>query len=109
MSHDGFYAIEFSTPLGNGNGVVTLLGGHIRGGDSMIYYVGNYQLDGEHFSADVTTNAHAHEPGMSSVFGRDNVHISLNGAFSGSDAVLTGTAREVPGLKFNAKLKRIGP
>lgn len=109
MSHDGFYAVEFATPMGQGNGVVTLLGGHIRGGDSLLYYIGNYQLVGDNFTADVTTNAHCAQVGMGSVFGRNNVHITLAGKFTGEDATLSGKAAEAPDLKFIAKLKRIGP
>ena len=107
--HEGFYAVEFRTSAGAGTGVVFLKDGHLRGGDSMIYYLGNYTLDGDKFAAEVITNAHARPPGMQSVFGRDNVHIYLQGSFSGKDAKLTGTAKEVPGMTFSATLKRIGP
>ena len=75
----------------------------------MIYYLGNYKLEGNKFTGEVTTNAHAKPPGMISVFGRDNVHINLQGSFSGQDAKLTGTAKEAPGMTFSATLKRIGP
>jgi hypothetical protein len=107
--HNGFYSVAFQTPAGAGTGVVFLQDGILRGGDTMIYYVGDYQLNGDTFSGEVTTNAHAKPPGMVSVFGRDNVHISLKGTFSGDDATLTGTAKEVPGVQFSARLKKIGP
>ncbi len=106
--HEGFYAVEFRAPAGAGTGVVFLKDGHLRGGDSMMYYTGNYKLEGDKFTAEVTTNGHAKPPGMQSVFGRDNVHISLQGSFSGQDAKLTGTAKEAPGMTFSATLKRIG-
>jgi T3SS negative regulator,GrlR len=108
-NRDGFYAVQFQTPMGMGTGIVFLQGGILRGGDSMIYYTGDYQLNGDSFSGEVVTNAHARPPGMASVFGRDNVHITLKGNFSGDDATLTGTAKEAPGVQFSARLKKIGP
>lgn len=107
-NRNGLYAVLFQTPRGAGTGVVFLQDGVLRGGDSMIYYTGKYQLNGDSFSAEVTTNAHAHPPGMASVFGRDSVNITLKGDFSGDDATLTGTAKEVSGIQFNGRLKRIG-
>jgi hypothetical protein len=108
-NRDGLYAVQFQTQMGTGTGVVYLHDGILRGGDSMIYYTGDYQLNGDAFSAEVTTNAHARPPGMQSVFGRDNVHITLKGNFSGDDASLTGTAKEAPGVQFTARVKKIGP
>jgi hypothetical protein len=45
---------------------------------------------------------------MVSVFGRDDVHITLKGTLSGDSATLIGTAKEAPGLQFTARIKRIG-
>lgn len=109
MSRDGFYAVHFQTPNGMGSGVVTLVSGHIRGGDSLLYYMGNYKLDGDNFSGEVTTNSHSEISGMTSVFGRNNVHIALAGKFNGKDATLTGSAQEVPGVPFSASLRWLGP
>jgi hypothetical protein len=104
---NGLYAAEFQTPLGNGHGVVMLLNGVLQGGDSMMYYQGNYIVDGSSFKADVTTGAHAHPPGMSSVFGRDRVTINLSGTFAGDTLTANGSAAEVPNVNFSAKLKLI--
>ncbi len=57
---NGLYKIEFQTQLGAGSGVVILHDGQLRGGDSMIYYVGTYKQDGDEFSAEVRTDAHRH-------------------------------------------------
>jgi hypothetical protein len=104
--HEGLYAIEFHLPTGKGYGVVVIAGGHIRGGDSTIFYVGEYQLTGDNFSATATTGRHA--PGQA-LFGRDVVHITLNGSFSGHDGKFKGSAAEAPGLVLNGALKLIGP
>ena len=60
---NGLYAAEFQTPLGKGYGVVMLLNGVLQGGDSMMYYQGSYTVDGNNFTAEVKTGAHARPPG----------------------------------------------
>lgn len=104
---DGLYAAEFHTPLGHGFGVVMLLNGKLSGGDSMMYYVGDYTMDGDIFKAQVTTGAHARPPGMTSVFGKEKVTIGLSGSFKGDVATATGKATEVPNVSFNVKLTKI--
>ena len=104
---NGLYAAEFQTPLGSGTGVVMLLNGLLQGGDTMMYYQGNYTVDGSNFKAEVKTGAHAHPPGMTSVFGRDQVTISLFGTFTGDTLTANGKASEVPNVNFSAKLRLI--
>lgn len=108
MKHDGFYSIEFHTPLGRGNGVVVLTNGEARGGDSVIFYTGSYQLEGDDFVAKIRTGAHCQIPGSFSVFGRNDVNITLSGKFVGTNATLTGTAPEAPGVTLTARLMKIG-
>jgi T3SS negative regulator,GrlR len=104
---NGLYAAEFQTPLGKGNGVAMLLNGTLHGGDSMIYYQGNYTIEGNSFKAVVKTGAHAHPPGMTSVFGRDQVTINLVGTIAGDTLTASGKAAEVPNVNFSAKLQLI--
>lgn len=105
---DGLYAVAFRTQAGDGTGVVIIQDGILRGGDSMMYYTGTYQLNGDDFSAEVVTNVHAKPRNMASVFGRDNVHITLTGTFKGDEAVLTGSAKEAMGMQFQAHLRKLG-
>jgi hypothetical protein len=104
---NGLYAAEFHTPLGKGYGVVMLLNGVLQGGDTMMYYQGNYTVDGTNFKAEVKTGAHAHPPGMTSVFGRDRVTINLSGTFTDDSLTANGNAAEVPNVNFSTKLKLI--
>ncbi len=99
---NGLYKVEFATPLGSGAGVVTLNDGHIAGGDSSMYYVGTYNLDGNNFSGQVQTNKHT--VGLESVFGKDRVSIDLSGTFEGNNATMTGTSKEAPDIGFQARL-----
>jgi len=105
MLTDGLYSVRFKTPMGDGSGVVTLIGGKLRGGDAGIAYLGSYTQDGDSFKATVKTQRHTH--GLGSVFGKDNVTISLTGKSSGTGTNCTGTAAEAPGVTFQAALARI--
>lgn len=103
----GLYAIRFETPLGAGAGVAYLDAGKLRGGDSMMAYVGTYNEAGGTLNADVQAYKHTNVPGMVSVFGMDQVLIQLQGAASGSTAVLTGNAQQVPGVTLKVSMERL--
>jgi hypothetical protein len=105
MLPDGFYSARFKTPRGEGAGVVTLTDGQLRGGDSALAYSGTFAQDGDNFTANLATTRHA--LGLVSVFGIDAVNISLTGKSSGASATCTGTAKQAPGLTFQAVLTRI--
>ena len=104
---DGLYRVTFQTQVGYGSGVVYLCGGRIWGGDAAIFYTGSYSNDdnGE-FVADVTTGRHTADAGAS-VFGKDSVHIKLQGRSNGEAANLAGSALEAPGIAFRARIERI--
>jgi hypothetical protein len=104
---DGFYKVEFQTPMGFGAGVVVLQDGRLRGGDAGLFYLGTFERNGSEFTAQVVTGRHTQYPGVISVFGKDNVHISLKGQSNGEGGLMQGTAVEAPGVKFTAKLSRI--
>lgn len=80
MLENGKYSTWFRTPLGEGTGVVLLRDGEITGGDTVLAYKGTYSQDGDAFTVDIATKRHT--PGQSSVFGIDNVDLTLNIAAS---------------------------
>lgn len=104
---DGLYSVEFQTPLGAGAGIIVLENGIIRGGDSGMFYVGEYTQHGNQFSAKVTINRHANIGGVVSVFGKDNVTINLQGATAEDHGTVVGTSPEAPGLRFEAKFRKL--
>ena len=104
---NGLYAIRFSTPLGAGAGVAYLQDGKLRGGDSMMAYVGSYNEVGVPLQADVRAYKHTNVPGMGSVFGTDNVDIHLSGTVSGGIADLTGSAPQAAGVQLLVKMERL--
>jgi hypothetical protein len=102
MLRDGRYAAWFRTPRGEGTGIVHLADGKISGGDSMFAYGGSYELDADHFTATLTTRRVADGP--TTVFGFDEVEAQLTGFFNGNRAICSGTARQAPGVRFEATL-----
>jgi hypothetical protein len=104
---NGLYKVEFQTPLGAGAGVIVLRDGKIQGGDSAMYYVGDYSENGQDVTARVEGKMHTNMPGLSSVFGVNHTHIKLSGKTNGDTAVMQGTADEVPNVAFQAKLTKI--
>jgi len=104
---DGLYRVHFQTPMGEGNGVAVLEGGRLRGGDSMIYYVGTYKQDGDRFTAEVQTDEHSNMQGMASVFGVSKASITIQGKTGNDTAEMTGSSPQAPGVAFKASLHRL--
>ena len=105
MLRNGNYSAWFRTPLGEGTGVVTLTDGKLTGGDTVMAYTGSYTQVGDDFSADIATKRHT--PGQLSVFGIDEVDLTLVGKSSGTTASCRGTSRQAPGMTFEATIIRI--
>ncbi|GKQ53129.1 hypothetical protein [Bradyrhizobium sp. Ce-3] len=103
MQRDGQYAAWFRTPRGEGTGIVHLANGRISGGDAMFVYGGSYQLDDDRFTATLTTHRYVDGP-FTTVFGCDEVEAQLTGTFSGNRAMCSGTAKQAPGVLFEATL-----
>jgi hypothetical protein len=102
MLRDGKYAAWFRTPRGQGTGLVELIEGRISGRDTFFTYGGSYQVDQQRFTAVLTVKRHAE--GNPSVFGPDRVEVSLTGLCSGAVATCSGTAQEVPEVRFECTL-----
>lgn len=101
---DGLYKVAFSTPRGEGSGVVVIAGPTLQGGDSMMAYTGWIDRQGEEFTADISVKAHSQVQGMESVFGVNDVTIHLKGGFNDNRAVCQGSSPQAPGLAFQATL-----
>ena len=103
MLRDGRYAAWFRTSQGEGTGNVHLANGKISGGDGMFTYSGSYEIDGDQFTAVLTTRRYA--AGPPTVFGIDEVDVKLVGRFNGGmRAWCSGTAEQAPGVVFEATL-----
>jgi hypothetical protein len=105
MPENGKYSVWFRTPLGEGTGVVKLEDGKMSGDDTVIAYTGSYNQVGDEFTADISTKRHT--PGQLSVFGIDNVDLTLTGKSTGTMATCRGISRQAPGMTFVATIIRI--
>jgi hypothetical protein len=102
MLRNGSYSVWFKTPKAGGTGIVVLNDGKLIGGDTVLAYTGTYFQNGYSFLASVKTRRHA--PGQPSVFGIDDLDLTLIGKSTPTTASCTGTARQAPDLTFVATL-----
>jgi hypothetical protein len=102
MLRNGSYSAWFRTPQAEGTGIVVLNDGKLTGSDTVLDYTGTYFQNGERFSASVRTQRHS--PGQPSVFGIDDLDLTLTGKSTPTTASFTGTAKQAPDLMFVATL-----
>jgi hypothetical protein len=102
MHRDGRYAVWFRTPRGEGTAIVHLANGRISGGDSFFTYSGAYEIDDDRFTAALTIARHA--AGPPTLFGVDEAEVEVAGSFKGRMASCSGTAKQAPGMPFEATL-----
>src|SRR5262245_13923612 len=102
MLKDGTYAAWFKTAIGNGTGIAHLADGRIWGCDSIMNYHGTCQVDGERFTALLSTTRHTE--GHATVFGVDDLTLRLEGTCTDRIARYVATADEVPGLLLEGLL-----
>jgi hypothetical protein len=102
MFRDGTYTAWFRTARGQGTATVHLAEGRISGGDSFFNYDGTFEIEGERFTATLTTKRVADGP--TTVFGLDEVELKLNGMFRGVIARCMGQSAQAPDVEFAAML-----
>jgi hypothetical protein len=105
MLQNSKYSVWFRTPKGEGHGIISLMDGNLSGGDNVSSYTGTYVQDGDEFTATIAVERHSQ--GQPSVFGIDNVDITLSGKSTSTTASCFGTANQAPGVTFQATLIRI--
>ncbi|WBL76643.1 hypothetical protein I3J27_26920 [Bradyrhizobium xenonodulans] len=103
MLKDGTYAAWYKTPLDQGTGIVHVADGQIWGRDSLMTYHGSCKVDGDRFTATVSTKRHT--DGRATVFGNDDeLTLVIEGHCPGKIATYTATAAQVPGMILQGTL-----
>ena len=103
MLKNGTYAAWFKTPLSHGTGIVHVLDGKIWGRDGVMTYDGNCTLDGDRFTATVTTRRHIE--GLPTVFGDDQeLELKLEGTCIDRIGHYVGTAEQFSGVVLEGTL-----
>jgi hypothetical protein len=105
MLQNSKYSVWFRTSKGDGYGIVSLMDGKVSGGDNISSYTGTYVQDGDKFAATVAVRRHTQGP--ASVFGVDNVDLTLSGKSTPTMASCIGTAKQAPSTTLQATLIRI--
>jgi hypothetical protein len=103
MLQNAKYSVWFKTPQAEGYGIVSLMDGNVSGGDNLSNYIGTYVQDGDNFSATIAVRRHTQ--GQPSVFGIDNVDITLSGKSTPTTASCFGAADQAPGMTLQRSLK----
>lgn len=101
---NGLYKASFKTQLGQGTGVVVIADGKINGGDASMYYTGTFQENNSQVTATLRIGKHSDVPGISSVFGLNDVNVKLHGKSTDISATIEGAAVEVPSATLHAQL-----
>lgn len=103
MLNDGTYAAWYKTPLDQGTGIVHVADGQIWGRDSLMTYHGSCQVDGDRFTATVSTRRQSE--GRDTVFGVDDeLTLNIVGTCPGKIATYTATAGQAPGVVLEGTL-----
>lgn len=103
---DGLYQVQFQTPLGQGTGVISIIGDHYVGGDGGMAYRGSIYRDGELVSVSLRTIRHTHGMAGVSVLGTDDANMEVAGTMDGDTAELEGQVPGTPAV-LQVKLRRL--
>ncbi|MEH6405380.1 MAG: GrlR family regulatory protein [Sneathiella sp.] len=101
---EGLYKMEFSTSFGTGSGVINLRDGLARGGNSVLYYVGEYELRDNLLHLRVKYQRHSHKLNEASVFGLETAHVTITGEMTDDAIVISGIADEIPDMLLTGKI-----
>ncbi|RYG30734.1 MAG: hypothetical protein EON93_14250 [Burkholderiales bacterium] len=104
----GLYKLAFHSSYGDEYGVAVLTDdGRVRGGDSGMAYYGTFEQTGDALRMSVSVTQHRHVPGVVSVLGYNEMVVELEGLAADGSAELRGTSRQVPGVRFSARLSHL--
>ncbi len=72
----------------------------------MMAYNGSYAEKGDTIEVQLDVQTHTPTPGMVSIFGLDQLQLSLSGKISGNSGTLSGTSPNAPGVPLSVSLER---
>jgi hypothetical protein len=103
----GLYKVQFHTVHGTGSGVIYVIDGKLRGGNSAFAFVGSYSGQGDSIQVRIATERHNDDPQFKPLFGTDRITLTLRGKDEGHIIDFEGTALQLPGVAFKATMTRI--
>ena len=81
--------------------------GKACGGDSGMAYVGTYKVVGDWLTAELCITQHRHMRGVMSALGYNDLTVQLEGEYGDYSAHVRGTSKDVPSVRFEARLSHI--
>lgn len=101
---EGFWTVQFKGVQGWGTGVVMYIGGRVFGGDSAVYFMGTYSLQGDAVAIQIHVKQQL--PGLMNVMGRNEFDLDLAGDLQGDTLKLAGN---IPGtdLRLTCTLTKL--
>ena len=106
---EGFWLVQYEGMQGNGGGVITLIRGHVFGGDSQTTYIGTYESTTTDFSG--TVRIHNDVPGFKNIIGVEGDYdLKISGKLEGDLIKGTGVpvGFQVVGMAFQmTRLARV--
>ena len=96
--------------LGRATGVIVLVNGQIRGGDTYFFYTGSYSFGNGKWRGEIITCQHTEAVGKNLAFGGREVSCGFTGIYSNGQAEVEGTALVgKTSVSFGAVLKLQAP
>ena len=105
---EGLYKVNYHTVHGTGCGVLYVMDGKLRGGNSAFAFVGSYRGEGDSIKAKISTERHNDDPAFQPLFGTDRITLTLSGREDDHMAEFEGNALQRPGVAFRAQMVWIG-
>jgi hypothetical protein len=95
---------------GRATGVIMLVDGQIRRGDTYFYYTGSYSFKNGKWRGELITRQHTEAVGKNPAFGGREVSCGFTGVYSDGEAQVEGAALVgKPSVSFSAVLKLEAP
>jgi hypothetical protein len=103
----GLFKLSIETPTGTDYGVAYMADGKLRGGDSGMAYVGTYKLNGDKLTAELCVTQAPPRARLRLRAGLQRHGGADGGAGGGITADVRGSSRDMPSVRFSARLSHI--
>lgn len=90
MTIEGLWTIDFFSKHGAGAGVIVFETGRVFGGDSSMFYIGDYEIKNGAVSGRIRVRVHHRIPGLTSIAGADDFEVEYSAQLSDATTQLTG-------------------
>jgi hypothetical protein len=90
-----------------GTGIVVISNGKIMGGDSSFTYIGDCAVSNGVVNAQLRVRKFSNVPGIVSITGLNDYHLSLSGQVGHDNMTLVGHPQSLPNVTVTVRLSRL--